>query len=177
MSGPDEEQFYDRMLKGNELKEIVRLMLEKSGYVVHPYGYESTLSSIKSKLKNAKNSRTVSRIRSSPDLLVYDEKKNDWMLVEVKMRNSSIPRIKPKVMERLKEFWNDSILVLVVPHDNVFYAEKVSEIETQPTYYRLADFDKFQDVFTQVRTDCISHYKDIALRAILKAGQTSQPGE
>jgi len=53
----DEGIFYDSVLKGNAHKEIVRLMLEKSGYSVHPYGYESTLSSVKSKLtKNTRNS-------------------------------------------------------------------------------------------------------------------------
>ena len=169
LSGSDEDIFYDSVLKGNAHKEIVRLMLEKSGYSVHPYGYESTLSSVKSKLtKNARNSKTVRRIRSSPDLLIYDEQKNDLMLVEVKMRDSDKPQVRPRLIRRLKEFWNDSILVLVVPHDNVFYAQKIGELETKPVYYRLADFEKFQDVFTRVRAECISHHKDIALQTMKK---------
>jgi hypothetical protein len=169
LSGSGEGIFYDSVLKGNAYKEIVRVMLEKSGYSVHPYGYESTLSSIKSKLtKNTRNSKTVRRIRSSPDLLIYDEQKNDLMLVEVKMRDSDKPQIKPRLIRRYKEFWNDSILVLVVSDDNVFYAQKISELETKPFYYRLADFEKFQDIFTRVRTEDISHYKDIALQTMKK---------
>ena len=165
LSGSAEDIFYDRVLKGNAHKEIVKVMLEKSGYLVHPYGYESNLSSVKSKLtKYTRNSKTVRRIRSSPDLLIYDDQKNDLMLVEVKMRKDPSPKIRPRLIRRLKEFWNDSILVLVVPHDNVFYAQKISELETKPVYYRLADFEKLQDIFTRVSAEDISHHKEIALR-------------
>jgi hypothetical protein len=169
LSGSGEDIFYDSMLKGNAYKEIIKVMLQKSGYSVYPYGYESTFSDVKSKLtKETRNSKTVRRIRSSPDLLIYDEQKNDLMLVEVKMRKDPSPKIRPRLIRRLKEFWRDSILVLVVPHDNVFYAQKIGELETKPVYYRLADFEKFQDIFTRVRTEDISHYKDIVLHTMKK---------
>jgi len=175
MSASDKSSFYDDMLKGNVYKEIVKVMLQKSGYTVYPYGYESTLSDVKSKLtKNTRNSRTVRRIRSSPDLLVYDEQKNDLILVEVKMRAYLPPRIKPRLIENYKEFWNDSILVLVVPEGNVFYAQKISELETRQVYYRLEDFEEFQGVFTRVQTEDISHYKDVALQN-MKAQKASNP--
>lgn len=50
-------KFYDDMFKGNQIKELVKVLLEKSGYLVFPYGYESTLSDVKKKLnvKGAKN--------------------------------------------------------------------------------------------------------------------------
>jgi len=86
------------------------------------------------------------RIRSSPDLLIYDEQKNDLMLVEVKMHSRSPPDIKRRLIESYKEFWDDSILVLVIPEGNVFYAQKISELETRPDYYRPEDFEKFQDI-------------------------------
>ena len=165
LSGSDESTFYDDMLKGNAYKDIVKVMLQKSGYTVYPYGYESTFSDVKSKLtKDTRNSKTVRRIRSSPDLLVYNEQKKDLMLVEVKMRAYSPPRIKPRLIENYKEFWNDSILVVVVPEGNVFYAQKISELEIRQVYYRLADFEKFQDIFTRARTEDISHYKEMALQ-------------
>ena len=99
-------------------------------------------------------------------MLVYDEQKNDLMLVEVKMRAYSPPKIKPRLIENYKEFWSDSILVVVVPEGNVFYGQKISELETKPDYYRIADFEKFQDIFTRVRAEDISHYKDMALQNI-----------
>jgi len=148
---------------------MVKLLLEKSGYTVYPYGYESTFSHVKSKLtRNTKNSRTVRRIRSSPDLLIHDEQRNDLMLVEVKMRTQVPPRIKPRQIENYKEFWNDSILVLVVPEGNVFYAQRINELETRKEYYRLCDLEKFQDIFTRVDAEDISHFKDKALENLEK---------
>jgi hypothetical protein len=165
LSDSGERKFYDDVLKGNAYKEIVKVLLLNAGYKVYPYGYESTFSDVKSKLtKDTRNSKTVRRIRSSPDLLVYDDQKNDLMLVEVKNRNYLPPKIKPRQIENYKEFWNDSILVLVVPEGNVFYAQRIGELETRQVYYRLTDFEEFQHIFTRVRTEDISHYKDIALQ-------------
>ena len=167
---PKNRKFIDALLKGNIFKDIVKLLLEKSGYTVYPYGYESTFSTIKASLaKDTKNSRTVRRIRSSPDLLVFDEQRNDLILVEVKMRKHLEPNIKRRIIETLKEFWGDSILVLVVPKDNVFYAQKINELETRQKYYRLADFEKFQDIFTRVREEDLTDFKNKALEKIKTA--------
>jgi hypothetical protein len=155
------------MLKGNAHKNIVKNLLEKSGYKVYPFGYETLLSDVKSRLtKDTKNSRTVRRIRSSPDLLIYDEQKNDLLLVEIKMRTSYPPKIKPRLIERYKEFWDDSILVIVVKEGNVFYAQRISELEITPEYYRIADFEKLQDIFIRVSEEDILHYKEIALQTM-----------
>ena len=169
MPKSSDSQFYDDMLKGNVYKDMVKLLLEKSGYTVYPYGYESTFSPVKSKLtRNTRNSRTVRRIRSSPDLLVHDEQRNDLILVEVKMRTQVPPRIKPRQIENYKEFWNDSILVLVVPEGNVFYAQRISELETRKEYYRLCDLEKFQDIFRRVNEEDISHFRDKTLENLKK---------
>lgn len=165
MSKSGNDKFYDDMLKGNAYKDMIKVMLQKSGYIVYPYGYESTSSDVKSKLtKETRNSKTVRRIRSSPDLLVYDDQKNDLMLVEVKMRGNCPPAIRPRMIENIKEFWNDSILVVVVPEGNVFYAQRINDLETKQVYYRLSDFEKFQDIFTRVREEDLLHYKDMALQ-------------
>jgi hypothetical protein len=50
LSGSGEDIFYDSMLEGNAYKEIIKMMLLKSGYSVYQYGYESTFSDVKSKL-------------------------------------------------------------------------------------------------------------------------------
>jgi len=159
------------MLKGNQVKELVKVLLEKSGYLVYPYGYESTLSDIKKKLseRGTKNSRTARRIRSSPDLLVYDEKRKDVMLVEVKMRRApKETSVKFLRIANYKEFWNNSILILVVPTGNLFYAQKVSELEIKQTYDATADFDKFEDVFTRVKVEDVSHFRAKALQIMEK---------
>lgn len=169
MTDPSNTRFYDDMLKGNAYKDMVKLLLEKSGYTVYPFGYESTFSYVKSKLaKDARNSRTVRRIRSSPDLLVYDDQKNDLMLVEVKMRANMPPRIKRRLIENYKEFWSDSILILVVPEDNVFYAQKISELEIMQDYYLITHFEKLQDIFTRVKEEDLKHFSDKALQNMKK---------
>jgi len=156
--------YYDNMLKGSLFKDMVRVILEKSGYSVYPYGYESALAELKSKLKGeSRNSKTGRRIRFSPDLLVYDDQ--NVMLVEVKMRGKSPPMIRASEIKNVKEFWNDSVLVVVVPEGNVFYAQRISELEIQESdYYQLSDFVKFQDIFTRVQAEDISYYKGIALQ-------------
>ena len=164
-------KFYDDMLKGSQVKDLVRVLLEKSGYSVLPYGYESTLVDMKKKLrdKDAKNSRTVRRIRTSPDLLVYDEKRKDAMLVEVKMRRApKETSVKYLRLANYKEFWNDSILVVLVPCGNVFYAQKVSELEIKQTYDARKDFERFQDIFTRVNTQDLTNFRAKALQIIGK---------
>ena len=172
-----ENKFYDDMLDGNTYKDMIKVMLQKSGYTVYPYGYESTFSDVKSKLtKESRNSKTVRRVRSSPDLLVYDDQKNDLMLVEVKKRGTCPPQIRPRMIENIKEFWNDSILAMVVPEGNVFYAQRINDLETKQVYYRLSDFEKFQDIFTRVGEEDLSHYRDMALQN-MKTKKESNPNE
>ena len=164
-------KFYDDMLKGDQVKGLVKILLEKAGYSVLPYGYESTLSDMKKKLsgKDVRNSRTARRIRATPDLLVFDEERKDVMLVEVKMR--SAPKetsIKYLRITYYREFWGDSILVVLVPCGNVFYAQKVSELEIKQTYNARKDFERFEDVFTKVKAEDVSDFRDKALQIMKK---------
>jgi len=163
------KEFFDQVLEGNQIKEVIKVMLEKSGYLVLPYGYESTLSGLRRRLgeKGTKKTRTVRRIRASPDLLVYDDEKKDLMLVEVKMRNARKETdilIYPHFIANYKEFWNDSLLVVVVPCGNIFYTQCVGELEVKSEYDATREFEKFEDVFTRVKKEDISHFKTKALQ-------------
>jgi hypothetical protein len=159
----------NNFLKGNLGMAIVKAMLEKSGYTVSHYGYEITLLDAKSKRTYKKSSSTTGRrIRSSPDLLVYDDK-DIMMLVEVKTRTPSQWMGAGEIWLRkyeispLKDFWSDSILAIIVPEGNVFYAKRISELEIkQSEHYSLKEFEKFQDIFTKVSPEDISHFKDVA---------------
>ena len=150
--------YHDSILKGGTAKEIVKVLLEKSGYIVYPYGYECTFSGLRKKLfQHAKNSKTVRRIRSSPDLLVHDKIRNDAMLVEIKMRSGKVWIERPQ-MENYKEFWNDSTVVLVVPTGNVFYAQKISDLEVKQQYYPDNDFLKIQEIFQQIEFEDVTYF-------------------
>ncbi|MGD0202744.1 MAG: hypothetical protein ABSC20_02410 [Candidatus Bathyarchaeia archaeon] len=164
------DDFHDSMFKGETTKGLIKVLLQKSGYSVYPYGYESTLADIRDKLfsKETKNSPTMRRIRSSPDLLVYDDEKRDLMLVEVKMRNSETPYIEQRKMNIYKEFWSDSILVLVVPLDHVFYAQRVCDLECKEKYNPNSDFLKIEEIFLRIKLDDILHYRVEALNLMHK---------
>jgi len=84
------KEFYDGMHEGVVITDLVRGLLQKSGYSVYLNGYEERFSEIKEHLsdKAIRNSRTVRMLRSSPDLIVYDKTRKDVMLVEVKMRRA-----------------------------------------------------------------------------------------
>ena len=139
-------------------------MLEGSGYTVCSYSYEDTLLDAMSKrTSETSNSCTGRRLRKSPDLLVYDEK--NIMLVEVKTRGNPRPYIRTDEINALKEFWNDSILIFVVPNDIVFYAKKTEELKaSEPNcyvYLNMSEFQKLEDIFTRVNSEDIAHYREI----------------
>ena len=160
-------QYYDNLLKGSLGRDLVKTMLEESGYTVCPYGWEDTLLDAMRRSKDTlkeSSSNTERRIRRSPDLLVYDTQKT-MMLVEVKARSKSPLKLNPEEILTLKEFWSDTVLVVVVPEENAFYAQRISELEIQQnSLYPLSCFAKLQDVFTKVRPDCVSHYARVALK-------------
>jgi hypothetical protein len=172
-------EFHDGLVDGGAVKELVKVLLEKSGYTVYPFGYESTFSDVRKKLmeKEARNSRTVRRIRSSPDLLVYDEAKKDLMLVEVKMRRAPKETkilIYGEKIADYKEFWSDSVLVVVIPCGNVFYAQRVSELEVKEEYDATTDFQKLEDILTGVKEEDIAHFKHKALQSLERRDSQSR---
>jgi hypothetical protein len=79
-------RFEYNSLVGNLAKEVVRSLLEKSGYLVYPYGYESFVSELKRRSHKSRLEATGSmkRLRSQPDLIVQDDTKNEIRFVEVK---------------------------------------------------------------------------------------------
>jgi hypothetical protein len=166
-------KFHDDLFEGAAMKELIKILLEKSGYLVYPYGYEGAFADVRKKLtdKETKNSRTVRMIRSSPDLLVYDEAKKDLMLVEVKLRRA--PRetkvlIYGELIANYKEFWNDSILVVAVPCGRVLYAQRMNELETKEEYDATKDFLGLEEIFCRVKEEDIAHFREKALQSMEK---------
>jgi hypothetical protein len=166
-------KFHDDLIEGGAIKELIKVMFEKSGYTAYPYGYESSFSDIRKKLteKETKTSLTVRRIKSSPDLLVYDDTKKDLMLVEVKMRRAPKETkilIYGEKIANYKEFWNDSVLVVVIPCGKVFYAQRVSELEVKEEYDATTDFLELKDIFTRVKEEDVAHFGEKVLQSLEK---------
>jgi hypothetical protein len=163
--------FHDSIFKGETAKGLIKVLLQKAGYSIYPYGYEGTLADIREKLqsKDTKNSPTIRRIRSSPDLLVYDSDRKDLMLVEIKMRTSETPYVEQRKMDTYREFWNDSILVLVVPIGNIFYAQRICDLERKEKYTPNSDFLRIEEVFPRIKQEDVKHYSLDAMKLMNRA--------
>jgi len=154
--------FYDDLLEGYYFKEIVRTILDMSGYMVFPYGFESAFSYIKIQLhkERIKDTRTVRRVRSSPDLLVYDANKGRVWLVEVKSRNfDDETRVIIDKIEWYHRYWKDAILVTIIPHGHWFYAQYVWKLEVKNEYNLRKEFERLEDLFPDIETDTLYHFK------------------
>ena len=158
--------FHYTLFKGNVFKELVKVLFEKSGYTVIPYGYENPFSNVKNRLnkKLEDSSRTARRIRHSPDLLIYDEQTEDVRLVEVKMSSYSTPQIRR--IKQYQEFWGDAILVMVLPFENVFYAQEISCLGIKDKYDPASDFERIQDVFAKIDLHSLKKYGNVATKLI-----------
>ena len=166
-------KYHDDLLEGAAIKELVKIMLEKSGYTVYPYGYEGPFADVKKKLTETetKKSRTVRRIRSCPDLLVYDETEKDLFLIEVKMRRAPKETrvlIYRRLIDSYKEFWNESILVVVVPCGKVFYAQRISELVPKEEYDATTEFLGIEDFFCRISEEDLVHFREKALWSMEK---------
>jgi hypothetical protein len=157
-------KIHDDFLKGGIFKELIKSLLQKSGYDVYPYGYETTFSVLKSKLSagDVRNSPSVRRMKSTPDLVVFDKNNQDLMFVEVKMRSNVPAIIKSRQIEGYQDFWNDCILVLVVPDENIFYAQRVSALQKKEIYHPTTDFCRMREFFTGVDENDLQHYRMLA---------------
>ena len=92
-------------------------------------------------------------------------------LVEVKMRRAPKETkilIYAKRISVYKEFWDASILVVIVPCGNVFYAQRVSDLEVKESYNALRDFQKLEHIFSKVTKEDVSHFRNQALQIMKK---------
>jgi hypothetical protein len=152
-----ERSFRQDLALGGSAKEMLRSLLESGGYTVYPFGYESSMASLKKELKEKEfaNTPLVHRIRSMPDFLVSGDGK--LQMVEVKFRGSKVDsKGQPAVLlnnwevSRYMEFWPESILVLISNHGHHFYAKQVRDFvlgSYDQRWFHYTDFYPLSDVF------------------------------
>jgi hypothetical protein len=158
--------FHLSLFRGNIFKELVKALFEKSDYLAIPYGYENPYSNVKKRLnKDLENcSQTVLRIRTSPDLLIFDDEKGDVKLVEVKMSSYETPQIKR--IELYKKYWNDAIIFFVVPFGNIFYAQEIEKLGIKPFYDLKSDLKPIQQIFPKFQSIDLTEYQTLACQLI-----------
>lgn len=144
--------FDDNLVFGNFFKDLVVLILEKCYYEIYPYGYESYFPNLKRRLRQSQSSDVAGRVRSTPDLLVRDSKNNEVNLVEIKARSASGRdgiKIKKKEIDSYKQFWPESIIVLVISSGKCFYAQHVTKLDKSGTYDP-RQFRPLEEIFPRV---------------------------
>ncbi len=148
--------FDQHIVIGAAAKEIVRSLLESSGYSVYPFGYESSLSALKTHIRERglQDTDLVQRVRSMPDFIVSAEK--DLKLIEVKFRNRRDKEGRPGVflknieLNRYKQFWGESILVLLSPHGGRFFGQSVRSLipgSQETKWFDYGNFDSLPTIF------------------------------
>jgi hypothetical protein len=138
--------FHDNLMFGYFFKAIAASLLESCGYTTYPYGYETFFPNLKGKL-NSISGETAKRIRSTPDLLVMNQTEPSMELVEVKGRNTSFNQeFKIRDVERYQKYWPESIMILVLPSGECFYAQHVSKLQVKNIYTQ-NDFCLFEELF------------------------------
>jgi hypothetical protein len=120
------------LIIGAAAKEILRSLLEASQYKVYPFGYESSLSSLKMHIweRHFQDSNEVERVRSMPDYVVSSEK--GLKLVEVKFRKRSDREghtgvyMKNSDLHRYRRYWAESIIALITPSGIASFAKMLT---------------------------------------------------
>jgi hypothetical protein len=143
------------LLVGSFFKNLTATILLNAGYDVYPFGYESFLPNIKRALYNANagaiRSEAAQRIRSAPDLVVLDKKTGDLNLVEVKFRGRLWDEKARINVNPYRKYWSESILVLICPRDEIFYAQFVRKLTREDNRFPVAqDFKPLEEVFKRV---------------------------
>jgi len=139
--------FDDHLAFGNFFKDLVVLLLDKCGYEVYPYGYESYFPNLKRRLYDSQPSDVAGRVRSTPDLLVRNSTNNEVNLVEIKARSASGRHgVKIREIDSYRRFWPESVIILVLPSGNYFYAQHVIKLDDSGKYYP-HDFRPLEEMF------------------------------
>jgi len=139
-----EENFYHNSLKGFNAKVLLEHLFKKAGYETYPFGYESLFSRITHRIYRKNKTDTLQRIRSMPDLLVINDKKEKAHLVEAKFTGFKDPTsyiISKEKIDRYHKYWNDSIIVVIVPSGEYIYAQYISRLNMNRKAY-----NKFGDI-------------------------------
>jgi len=173
------EEFYKNSLRGFNAKVLLEHLFKEAGYETYPFGYESLFSRITAGIhREGTQTDTLKRIRSMPDLLVINNNKKEVFLVEAKFtgftNTSSYIQSKARV-DRYYKYWNDSIMVVIVPAGEYIYAQHVSKLKIpRKEYFKFKDkmyyfnlekeFVPIYEIFPNITKEKIGKVKSIINR-------------
>jgi len=145
---PPENLFHIRTLQSAVAVEIAYSLFEFCGYQVRHHGYEYSTPEWKSGLKSGDANPAAAKIKSQPDLLVYDSEINDVYEVEIKTTNqpSSRWRIRSADIDTFRYYHPDAILMVYVQHEYDFYVGPLRRIDWENIQTYTYDSHAFYEV-------------------------------
>ena len=154
-------------LKGSIGQEVVATYLRKSGYEIYPYGYENNYANITRFIRRNYSDATSTKIRSMPDLLVYDRHNKEGFLLQIKATNwkdESRVWIEKDRFDSYKKYWSEALLIIYfVPTANI-YCCRINDIKilneetlpnhSEPGYYlSLTGFSDLPNCFKLIQRE------------------------
>jgi len=154
---------------GHVAKEVVRGLVEDAGYNAYAYGYESLLAQIRYDVqkKKAPSTDSVMRLRSTPDMIILDPENGNTFFAEIKYRRTDNPNnvtLNSETLKLYQKYWHDSILIVVIPVEGVFYAQYVSKLDSSKFGRTIAnfnldiDFDRLINILPKIETWHLQKY-------------------
>lgn len=117
-----------------------------------------------------------------PDLMIYDESKHETTFVEVKFRKTeTAEQVRLNSQElRISKYWNECLVVVVIPIDHYFYSQRISKIRMFPEqkthqYDLLKEFDPIECHLPSTR-EHLARYRSILdqFKSVLRVEQNDE---
>ncbi len=122
--------FHLDLLQGRFAQIIVENILKQFDYEVFPFGYESYLTNIIQSFQKPNPNEIVSKIRCSPDSIVYNKTNNTADFLEIKSTSYDLNNyfIKQSTYKKYLNHWPDALLTVVNTKNLEIFVQKVSKI-------------------------------------------------
>ena len=124
-------EFLLNLLKGRFAQVVIEIIFQRFGYEVYPFGYESYLTNIVKFMRKGDANIPARKMRSSPDLFVYDREYNDGYFLEVKATNTPDETecwISQSTLRQYKLHWPEAFLTIYCIPSMCIYCRQVDEI-------------------------------------------------
>ncbi len=159
-------------LKGSIGQAVIATYLREFKYEIYPYGYENNYANITRFIKRDYSNATFSKLRSMPDLLVFDRDNEEVFLLQIKVtsqKDESRYWIKKEHLYSYKKYWPEALLIIYyIPTANIYcrrigdiknYNEMTLSNSSEAGYYlKTTDFSNLPDIFQLIKLD---RYKEL----------------
>lgn len=130
ISEPNRFGFYLENLGSMLAVAISRMLFESSGYEVRPSGYEDLFPEWRAALKAGDSTVAAARIRTLPDIKVYDQGLNTLYEVEIKTTRRAPTgwRYAKSALDTLRYHHPEAVLMVYVQPQHQFYVQYVKRV-------------------------------------------------